>query len=40
MLPIFQYARIEGVKSGLIGYQPSVYVACNCWNIAQWYWAT
>ena len=27
MLPIFQYARIEGIKAGLIGYEPSVYVA-------------
>ena len=27
MLPIFQYARIEGTKAGLIGYEPSVYVA-------------
>ena len=40
MLPIFQYARIEGTKAGLIGYEPSVYVASNCWNIWQWYWAT
>jgi peptide/nickel transport system substrate-binding protein len=40
MLPIFQYARIEGTKAGLVGYAPSVYVQSNCWNIAQWYWAT
>lgn len=40
MLPIFQYAVIEGTKANLIGYQPSVYVASNCWNIGQWYWAT
>jgi len=39
-LPIFQYARIEGVKDKLIGYEPSVYVACNTWNVGQWYWAT
>jgi peptide/nickel transport system substrate-binding protein len=39
-LPIFQYARIEGVKDKLIGYQPSVYVSSNCWNIGQWYWAS
>ncbi len=40
MLPIFQYARIEGTKDKLIGYTPSVYVSSNCWNIGQWYWAT
>ena len=39
MLPIFQYARIEGTKAKLIGYAPSVYVASNSWNIGQWYWA-
>jgi peptide/nickel transport system substrate-binding protein len=37
---VFQYARIEGVKSGLIGYEPSVYVQSNCWNIGKWYWST
>ena len=36
MLPIFQYARIEGTKDKLIGYTPSVYVSSNCWNIGQW----
>jgi peptide/nickel transport system substrate-binding protein len=40
MLTIFQYAEIEGTKDKLIGYRPSVYVASNCWNIGQWYWAT
>ncbi len=40
MLPMFQAARIEGVKDKLIGYDPSVYVWSNCWNIGQWYWAT
>jgi len=39
-LPIFQYVTIEGHKDTLFGYQPSVYVASNCWNIAQWYWAS
>jgi peptide/nickel transport system substrate-binding protein len=38
-LPIFQYARIEGLKDGLMGYKPSVYVSSNCWNVGQWYWA-
>ncbi len=40
MLTIFQYAVIEGTKANLIGYKPSVYVASNCWNIGQWYWAS
>lgn len=40
MLPIFQYATIEGTKDKLIGYTPSVYVSSNCWNIRHWYWAT
>lgn len=39
-LPIFQYVTIEGTKKGLIGYQPSVYVSCNTWNVKDWYWAT
>lgn len=39
-LPIFNYARIEGVKDKLIGYTPNVYTASNCWNIGQWYWAS
>jgi peptide/nickel transport system substrate-binding protein len=39
-LPIFQYTRIEGVKDKLIGYEPSVYTASNCWNNGQWYWAS
>lgn len=38
-LPIFQYVTIEGLKDGLIGYKPSVYVSSNCWNVGQWYWA-
>ncbi len=39
-LCIFQYVTIEGTKKGLIGYQPSVYVSCNTWNVKDWYWAT
>jgi peptide/nickel transport system substrate-binding protein len=39
-LPMFQYTHIEGVKDNLIGYDPSVYVWSNCWNIGQWYWAS
>jgi peptide/nickel transport system substrate-binding protein len=39
-LPLFQYVRIEGTKKGLIGYQASVYVAINTWNVKDWYWAS
>ena len=38
-LPMFQDVTIEGTKRGLIGYQPSVYVACNTWNVKDWYWS-
>jgi len=38
-LPMFQDVTIEGTKQGLIGYQPNVYVACNTWNVKDWYWA-
>ncbi len=37
-LPMSQWATVEGTKKGLIGYQPSVYVACNTWNVKDWYW--
>lgn len=40
MLPIFQYATIEGTKKGLIGYAPSIYVSVNTWNVNTWYWAS
>ncbi|HWX50802.1 MAG TPA: peptide ABC transporter substrate-binding protein [Roseomonas sp.] len=40
LLPIYQPAPVEGIKEGLIGYQPNVNVSSNCWNIGSWYWAT
>ncbi|MBU6498110.1 MAG: peptide ABC transporter substrate-binding protein, partial [Rhodospirillales bacterium] len=40
LLPIFQYATVEGTKKGLVGYAPSVYVSVNTWNVNTWYWAT
>lgn len=40
LLPIFQYATIEGTKKNLLGYAPSVYVSINTWNLNTWYWAT
>lgn len=39
LLPIFQYATIEGTKKNLIGYKPSIYVSINTWNVNTWYWA-
>ena len=40
LLPIYQPAPVEGIKEGLIGYQPNVNVSSNCWNIGSWYWAS
>ena len=37
-LPMSQWATVEGTKKGLVGYQTSVYVACNTWNVKDWYW--
>lgn len=39
ILPIFQYAPIEGVKEGLIGYRPNINQRQNAWNMGSWYWA-
>ncbi len=39
LLPIYQWSMIEGVKAGLVGYQPNVNYRSNCWNINTWYWA-
>ena len=40
ILPIFQYAMVEGTKSKLIGYRPNINTQVNSWNIAEWYWST
>ncbi|MGE0715878.1 MAG: peptide ABC transporter substrate-binding protein [Alphaproteobacteria bacterium] len=39
ILPIYQWSMIEGVKTGLVGYQPNVNYRSNCWNINTWYWS-
>lgn len=39
ILPVFQYAPIEGHKEGLVGYAPNINSRQNTWNLAQWYWA-
>jgi peptide/nickel transport system substrate-binding protein len=40
ILPMFQYATIEGTKEGLVGYVPNINTVSNCWNCGTWYWAT
>ena len=39
ILPIYQYAPVEGYKEGLIGYQPNINARQNTWNMGSWYWA-
>lgn len=39
ILPIYQYAVVEGHKEGLVGYQPNINARQNTWNMGQWYWA-
>lgn len=39
ILPIFQYAPLEGIKDTLIGYRPNINQRQNCWNMGAWYWA-
>lgn len=39
-LPIFQYAMVQGVKKGLVGFTPNVNVQENSWNANSWYWAS
>jgi peptide/nickel transport system substrate-binding protein len=39
LLPIFQYAMVEGTKGKLMGYRANINTQSNCWNIGQWYWA-
>ena len=38
ILPIFQYAPIEGIKNGLQGFRPNINARQNAWNMGQWYW--
>lgn len=38
ILPIFQYAPVEGRKNGLNGYRPNINQRQNCWNMNEWYW--
>lgn len=38
MLPLFQYANLEGTKKGLVGYAANPNVQSNCWNLNVWRW--
>lgn len=37
-LPIFSYARIEGVKQGLLNYKLNSNTLTNTWNMHEWGW--
>jgi peptide/nickel transport system substrate-binding protein len=37
-LPIFTYARIEGVRSGLVNYKLNSNTFTNTWNMHEWGW--
>ncbi len=37
-LPIFTYARIEGVKAGLVNYKLNSNTFTNTWNMHEWGW--
>jgi peptide/nickel transport system substrate-binding protein len=37
-LPIFSYARIEGVRQGLVNYKPNSNALTNTWNMFEWGW--
>jgi peptide/nickel transport system substrate-binding protein len=39
ILPIYQYAPVEGYKEGLVGFMPNVNARQNTWNMGSWYWA-
>jgi peptide/nickel transport system substrate-binding protein len=40
LLPLFQYAGVEGTKSKLMGYLPNVNTQINNWNVGDWYWVS
>lgn len=39
ILPLFQSALAEGIKTGLQGFAPNINTSSNCWNMREWYWA-
>ena len=38
ILPIWQYAPVEGVKKGLVGFAPNINQRQNAWNMGHWFW--
>jgi peptide/nickel transport system substrate-binding protein len=39
VLPIFQYAPVEGIKKGINGFRPNINYKSNTWNMHTWSWA-
>ncbi len=39
LLPISQFITVEGMKSGLRGFQANINCSSNCWNVREWHWA-
>jgi peptide/nickel transport system substrate-binding protein len=37
-LPIFTYARLDGIKSGLVNYKPNSHTFTSTWNMHEWGW--
>jgi peptide/nickel transport system substrate-binding protein len=37
-LPIFTYARLDGIKSGLVNYKPNSNTFTSTWNMHEWGW--
>ncbi|GEN60347.1 peptide ABC transporter substrate-binding protein [Acetobacter nitrogenifigens] len=37
-LPLYQQSNVEGVRSGLTGFESNVNVRSNLWNLARWRW--
>lgn len=40
ILPVWQYAPVEGYRTGLIGFEPNLNQRQNAWNMGRWYWAS
>lgn len=40
ILPIYQYAPLQGYRNGLVGYAPNTNVRTHAWNVGAWYWAS
>ena len=38
ILPIWQYAPVEGIKKGLMGFKPNINQRQNAWNMGHWFW--